>query len=1586
MPRSRKLLAVPFVGKDVPSEASEFSHPDVVIGLSILAYRYEGLRKSDYRSVMVSLQSEMQSETGPYKKREAWHTFAKWVALSGARVRGVTPEQQRGFLRGYESEQDAANVAFMTESFGINAAALLQNVPALQLIDVRDTEQTTFMMALLDKNSHIIQHYLYNIIFPETMEFQESRLSANGQELGGDLIFGTRLGFSGTPSDLLPVALQPCNYEQGDDANMLHILTSPEVAHTHYVADEWSVTTILNIVARSDPPYNALIDTGALVTGMSNYEVALYLLENGLPTMEGVVYLDEDDAKMILLRSGAVMKLSQCGIPLDKKFSFYDQVHTTGMDINQTISARAALTLGKDMTFRDYAQGSFRMRGIGKGQTISLIIVPEIRQLICCNLALSHGLDENAWRQQLEELDSASQHTQTLRDVCAWLVINSMESEKLQFKLLCEQSITNVWRKASYKNLKANHHGVGTPQCDPFTLSCLNTYRERVDFAIENSTVKSNTFTENLDAIIRDAVSRGFLVKTAEMDAVHHIQTLATSAEEAVMSPTAASPSSDATEQKFDGEQVQEQETEQETEQEIEQEKEEVLEIEQEVEEYVKQKYARNDEVQKPWSLCSLALEPSMKAQGFFSCSEFAVLKKATVKPKPIGFPTYLQISRNHYDPSWSLTTKRRLKNMICVMEYVPDEAALKYGVHDGTDMTPQQLQRLKKIFKLFDGNNDGKIDRSELADLMTAIGVEMDEDGITFLDSIIASAGPSELIPFDVVDDMMQHQQFFNVQSGRYSVALSLIEAASLRAVLHSREDTPLDPQNPRMSAALHIVAPTAFGQTLASSHGYTTPSKYQRNIANNCYRFIDSETAFSEEQLNLLLMAVQNNSCAVRVAWFVDVLQCRRRAQKPWSRTQLARLFTTADQYQFLESRALRFRVRSLVKQKGLFIRDAFRLFNLSDTGMLTCTEFYSGLCWLGLSIDITQLHDIVRSVDSDDDGLVHFSDFKKAFHAEGDEQSVLDGTEAVKDVNAIVIPQTPVKELADELNEPQEMILIPDAVVRGFKAKVREPADFTRLWSSEDTLSREPASVWAPSTQGGLFSGDKFLACVGHYASPDHHKYPTEVKLVRLRNARGGRFSPSADHKADMVRRYMPHPRRFQQVWNKQLGEDSIYVWKPIPHAKRFVALGMVVTTTDEPPEREIMHCVPRRWVMPTAFEPQMVWDDSGTGGRPGSLWVVNELGLMAATTGHFRPQGTFYTLKSEGFYIGPNDDLGASPSGKIITGEVGVSVADPGFSTSNQFTHIWDDKGSGASMDGSVWRPLLEGGFVFFGDYMHGSHEPPEVDVLVCKEPNPEDLSSQIKKTAFAGLSKNKAPFERPEGWQKMWSKKRGKLHLYAWNPIAPSTDYVALGHVVTVSAETPSLESYRLIHRSLLVPKSLGDLIWTDKGSWGGKDGSVWAMPAPCKTFLVHGGSHERPEWMAHALRGGFLPTAKRTIGIAMQDHEAEDPATQLSFKKGAHLTITYDDATNPWWEGYVNDRPTKVGLVPSNYITIVPTTLCLAVHDWPQPGQPGSNSDLSFTAGDKILALRTSHDWWEGFLEREPARVAKFPSNFVKVQ
>ena len=69
--KSRRLLSVPFVGKDVPSRQSEWSHPDCRIGLSALAYRYEGLRMMDFVQVMKNLCDMMDMEQVPGRQWEA---------------------------------------------------------------------------------------------------------------------------------------------------------------------------------------------------------------------------------------------------------------------------------------------------------------------------------------------------------------------------------------------------------------------------------------------------------------------------------------------------------------------------------------------------------------------------------------------------------------------------------------------------------------------------------------------------------------------------------------------------------------------------------------------------------------------------------------------------------------------------------------------------------------------------------------------------------------------------------------------------------------------------------------------------------------------------------------------------------------------------------------------------------------------------------------------------------------------------------------------------------------------------------------------------------------------------------------------------------------------------------------------------------------------------------------------------------------------------------------------------------------------------------------------------------------------------
>jgi hypothetical protein len=79
MPRSRLKLAVPFVGKDVPSESSEFAHPDIIIGLSILAYRYSSLRRNDFVVIVDAIVAEFSREIGPARERASSKRYEAWT-------------------------------------------------------------------------------------------------------------------------------------------------------------------------------------------------------------------------------------------------------------------------------------------------------------------------------------------------------------------------------------------------------------------------------------------------------------------------------------------------------------------------------------------------------------------------------------------------------------------------------------------------------------------------------------------------------------------------------------------------------------------------------------------------------------------------------------------------------------------------------------------------------------------------------------------------------------------------------------------------------------------------------------------------------------------------------------------------------------------------------------------------------------------------------------------------------------------------------------------------------------------------------------------------------------------------------------------------------------------------------------------------------------------------------------------------------------------------------------------------------------------------------------------------------------------
>ena len=55
----------------------------------------------------------------------------------------------------------------------------------------------SFLSLSFSRSPLVIQFYLSEMIFPDVMRHQSLKISACGQELGGDMLFKYRYGFSG---------------------------------------------------------------------------------------------------------------------------------------------------------------------------------------------------------------------------------------------------------------------------------------------------------------------------------------------------------------------------------------------------------------------------------------------------------------------------------------------------------------------------------------------------------------------------------------------------------------------------------------------------------------------------------------------------------------------------------------------------------------------------------------------------------------------------------------------------------------------------------------------------------------------------------------------------------------------------------------------------------------------------------------------------------------------------------------------------------------------------------------------------------------------------------------------------------------------------------------------------------------------------------------------------------------------------------------------------------------------------------------------------------------------------------------------
>jgi len=231
--------------------------------------------------------------------------------------------------------------------------------------------------------------------------------------------------------------------------------------------------------------------------------------------------------------------------------------------------------------------------------------------------------------------------------------------------------------------------------------------------------------------------------------------------------------------------------------------------------------------------------------------------------------PHYMCFSENYYRKSWRFSSVRRLKNIICFLEWVPDVQQL--GVLDEPiELSPEQQSRLKQVFSLYAVEDSNVVSGHQLHTLCKALDLDQDEE-----DELVKSQG--DHITIDQMRQQLTSQALFKVQKGRYFIALCLEEAEHLRAAMHAHMKSKTWPATSLLALRCVGNAESMLRDSvldvLAPGDDMKSESSYQVEAATQCLRFVNCALGYDTKQLHVLLLVLQHTDVKSRKPWWIDV-----------------------------------------------------------------------------------------------------------------------------------------------------------------------------------------------------------------------------------------------------------------------------------------------------------------------------------------------------------------------------------------------------------------------------------------------------------------------------------------------------------------------------------------------------------------------------------------------------------------------------------------------------------------------------------------------------------------------------------------
>lgn len=405
---SHSLLAGPYRLKDAPCLGSQFGIYGEQINYTFEAYLKEGPTPQDIQREITRLQNELQ------------HV----LALEGGSPSSTAAFKEFRTLFDPREEYDLMHI--QPGQIG-EIAKKLFNDPVRLL---------HFVRLVLDRTIRMPKQQI------TSTPSQILNLCASAKGMSGT-VYANRKAF--------PQQFDDIRTAQGIHRKEIECIKRNNSILT--LSSQLSGTDFLDALLKNDPKekIKAIIDIGALLTGSSMQALATHLLQKR-PALKAVIYYENDTAWILQRDRAPVPYTADFDKEIDpaQRFTIYDQKRCTGANIAQDPEAEAFVTLNKTQTFRDLAQGVWRMRGIEKGQQVHLVVTDEIRTI------MGMALDKDP-----TTLDAIDLIDYTLRTQAQQQARNGVKRVKQQLRALFEDSCDALlkkvpsaqWHNEPYKSL-----------------------------------------------------------------------------------------------------------------------------------------------------------------------------------------------------------------------------------------------------------------------------------------------------------------------------------------------------------------------------------------------------------------------------------------------------------------------------------------------------------------------------------------------------------------------------------------------------------------------------------------------------------------------------------------------------------------------------------------------------------------------------------------------------------------------------------------------------------------------------------------------------------------------------------------------------------------------------------------------------------------------------------------------------------------------------------------------------------------------------------------------------------------------------